>query len=124
METYLHLKNQLEKDLQILIEELETIAVYDVQTDDWTAVPVATELKTADENEEADAVEEWNQRRALMAQLETQYKNINRALAKFTTGTYGICEVSGEPIEMNRLEANPSARTNIANRENESQLPN
>jgi RNA polymerase-binding transcription factor DksA len=124
MESYLHYKTQLEADLEIIINELKTIAVHDKQTDDWTAVPIASDLKTADLNEEADAVEEWNVRQALMVQLETRYKNIKRALRKFDSDTYGICEVSGEPIEPNRLAANPAARTNIANRENESQLPN
>ncbi|MEK7091498.1 MAG: TraR/DksA C4-type zinc finger protein [Patescibacteria group bacterium] len=33
------------------------------------------------------------------------------ALAKIDAGNYGLCEISQEPIELDRLEANPSART-------------
>ena len=38
-------------------------------------------------------------------------------------GTYGICEISGQPIEAERLKANPAARTSQANQEKEAQLP-
>ncbi len=37
-------------------------------------------------------------------------KEIDRALAKIKAGTYGICEVTGEPISRARLEAKPYAR--------------
>ncbi len=123
MESNVHFKSLLETELQKITAELSGIASHNEATDDWVAVPVAKDLQTADENEEADAVEEWEVRRALMVQLETQYKNIKRALAKFETGTFGVCEICGEPIELDRLEANPSARTNIAHREEENQLP-
>lgn len=38
---------------------------------------------------------------------------IDHALARIDEGTYGICEVSGEPISYERLEAKPWARTTI-----------
>ena len=87
------------------------------------AIPDKADLGNADENVEADAVEEWNGRRALMAQLEIRYRNIKRALEKIANGTYGICEISGEPIEEERLHANPAARTNLANIDREKELP-
>jgi len=34
-------------------------------------------------------------------------------LKKIEDGTYGICEVGGEEIPEDRLDANPSARTCI-----------
>jgi len=123
MGTYSHLQEKLETELPLIVAELKTIAIHNPETNDWVAVPVAKDLQVADINEEADAVEEWSQRRALMSQLETRYRNIVRALEKFPASTYGICEVSGEEIERERLEANPAARTNIAHIEEESSLP-
>lgn len=40
---------------------------------------------------------------------------VNRALAKMDDGTYGICEVSGDPIPVARLEALPYATTTVEN---------
>jgi len=50
---------------------------------------------------------------ALSAQARAQVEEIDRALAKFDHGTYGICEVSGEPIPKERLEAIPWARERV-----------
>ena len=44
-------------------------------------------------------------------------------LKKIEAGTFGVCEISGEPIEEDRLDANPAARTNKANINNEADLP-
>jgi DnaK suppressor protein len=117
------LKARLEAELANVTAQLETIATHHPNTDDWVAIPAVGSVGNADENVAADAAEEWEKRRALMPQLETRYRNIQRALGKFTTGTYGTCELSGEPIEPERLDANPAARTNIANRDRENELP-
>ena len=106
---------QLEAELKSITAELSTIAVNSPDSDDWVSIPDSEELGNADENVEADAVEEWNERRAVLAQLEIRYRNIKRALQKITDGTYGICEISGKEIETERLQANPAARTNLAN---------
>lgn len=116
-------KQRLETELAQVTKDLEAIAQFNQETGDWVAIPDATELGDADPNVEADAVEEWNERRSLMPTLETRYRNIVRALQKIEAGTYGTCEISGEPIEAERLEANPAARTNLANIEREKELP-
>jgi YteA family regulatory protein len=48
---------------------------------------------------------------ALLEQLEREHEEIEHALAKFNHGTFGICEVTGQEIPYERLEANPAART-------------
>lgn len=116
-------ENILKVELETLTSELETIATKNPASEDWVAIPVEEDLVTADKNNEADAVEEWNSRRATLNQLETRYRNIKRALEKISTGTYGICEISGEKIEEERLNANPTARTSISNIEREAELP-
>jgi RNA polymerase-binding transcription factor DksA len=50
---------------------------------------------------------------ALSAQFRSQVEEIDRALAKFDLGTYGICEVSGTPIPKERLKAIPWARERV-----------
>lgn len=114
-------KVQLEAELQSITTELETFATLNKETGDWTAKPTE-DLTSADENLAGDKVEEWNTRRALMAQIEVRYSNINHALDKIAKGTYGKCEISGEEIEIERLQANPAARTNLANIEREKEL--
>lgn len=104
-------KTELETQLDTIIQELEQIAEYDTRTGDWYARPTGTAVGTADENVEADEVEDWNERRATLSQLEIRYNNIKHALKKIADSDYGICEVSGEPIEVDRLDANPAART-------------
>lgn len=115
-------KNELESELANLTKSLESIAKLDPVTKDWVAVPVATDLQTADENEEADGVEEWNERRATLGQLELRYQNIILALKKIADGRFGICEISGQEIEEERLDVNPAARTNLANIDREKEL--
>ena len=123
MEQYTEHKTALEAERDTLRVELSQIATENPETGDWVAIPDMAELGDADENVEADAIETWNERRALMAQLEVRLRNVERALKKISDGEYGTCEISGEPIEPERLAANPAARTCIAHREQEAELP-
>jgi RNA polymerase-binding transcription factor DksA len=50
---------------------------------------------------------------ALSAQARAAVEEIDHALRKFDLGTYGICEVSGDPIPEERLEAIPWARERV-----------
>lgn len=123
MEQFSEQKTVLEAELEIVTNELRSIATHNEMTDDWIAVPEEGTVGNADENVASDAVEEWDTRRAVMAQLEIRYKNLKRALQKIEDGTYGTCEICGDPIEPERLAANPAARTNIAHKDEEHQLP-
>ncbi len=116
-------KTKLEEELSVVVDDLQTIAVQNKETEDWIAIPVSDDIGNADENITADTVEEWNERRALMTQLEIRYHNIKKALKKIGTDDFGICEISGDPIEEERLQVNPSARTNLANIDREKELP-
>jgi RNA polymerase-binding transcription factor DksA len=104
-------KAYFEEELIRLTKELSHIAVYEESTGDWVAVPDSEELKEIDSNAEADGVEEWNERRATLAQLEMLYHNTKHALEKIALGTYGICEICQQPIEADRLAVIPIART-------------
>jgi RNA polymerase-binding transcription factor DksA len=49
----------------------------------------------------------------ILEQLEDELAELQAALERIDKGTYGIDENTGEPIDPARLEALPSARTNI-----------
>ncbi len=115
-------QNRLEVQLATITAELRTIGYLNEKTDNWEARPDTEELSEADINTEADAVEEYNERRSTLASLETEYRDIKRALRKIQNGTYGICEISGELIDEARLEAKPTARTTSKNMDTEGQL--
>lgn len=78
---------------------------------DWEAEPADMGEDSADENETADKIEEYEENTAVLKELEIRYNDIKDALAKIEKGAYGVCEIGGEPIEEDRLIANQAART-------------
>jgi len=116
-------KTQLEQMLAELTEELKAIGIHDPENKaNWVEKANDLDTVSADPNEVADRTEEWDERRATLAILETRYNNVIRALKKIEDGTYGTCEVSGEEIEEARLNANPAARTCEAHMDEEEKL--
>lgn len=67
----------------------------------------------SDEDESAAEVEDYVDALGVESNLEAQLKEVEAALARIEQGTYGICEKTGEPIAVERLEAYPSARIAI-----------
>lgn len=107
-------KAKLEKEKALLESELATVGrVNTKHPDEWVATTSGIEVDSADDNEVADKMEELDEHTAILKQLESQLHEVNSALERIQNGTYGICEVSGEQIEHDRLEANPSARTSM-----------
>ncbi len=54
---------------------------------------------------------------SILEQLESELAELQAALDRIDNGTYGIDEVTGEPIDPERLEALPTARTNVDHQE-------
>ena len=67
---------------------------------------------TFDENfaDSGQVAAEQGEAMALASSLKEQLDDIERALQKMDEGTYGKCEVDGEPIAEARLEAMPATR--------------
>lgn len=108
-------KDALEAEKKVLEQELTDIGTKDITTGDWEAVPPLLDNNdVSDENDTADRAEEYEERTSILNTLELRLKDINDALLKIQNGGYGICEVSGNEIEHDRLVANPAARTCIA----------
>lgn len=108
-----YFKSKLESELSLLETELKDVGQKNpTNQSDWEATPPKDfEVDSADENEAADKIEEYEGNAAVLKELETKYNDLKVALDKIEAGTYGVCEISGEPIESDRLEANPAART-------------
>jgi len=114
---------ELEAELAELTRELTSIGIHNPENpSDWIAVPEGVDANQSDTDLLADVVEEWDERAALVATLERRYNDITRALAKITAGTFGTCEICGVPIETDRLDVNPSARTCKAHMNDEGTL--
>jgi RNA polymerase-binding transcription factor DksA len=109
-------KKELEGERTRLVEELKKVGrVNPDNPSDWEATPGDTE-HAADLSDEANQVEEYEERSAIETQLEEQLVNVDKALQKIDEGTFGLCTEGGiaHPIEEKRLEANPSAETCVA----------
>lgn len=106
------LKHKLEQEFKVLEEELNSLGIQNPQLKaDWQERMDDMDTVSADLNEVADRTEEYDTRRAEVAVLEGRWNDVKLALQKISAGTYGLCEVSNEPIEEDRLLANPAART-------------
>lgn len=106
-------KKKLEEEKALLESELKSVGrINPENAADWEARPEDQDISRADENELADKFEEDEENEAILEPLEARYNQVKKALNKISSGKgYGICEVDGEPIEPDRLEANPAATT-------------
>lgn len=105
-------KTQLETELKELNEEMQSLGVKNPEVKgDWVERADDLDVVSADPNEVADRTEEYDERRSTLATLEGRYNDVRLALKKIEDGNFGMCEISGEPIEEARLDANPAART-------------
>lgn len=68
-------------------------------------------------DEVADRLEEQEENEAGEEELKEELREIRSALAKIEEGTYGYCSICKQPIEEERLDANPAAATCIAHRD-------
>jgi len=110
-----HFKTKLEEELKTLEAELKTVGHQNPENPaDWQAMPTDPDASNADRMEVADQIDGYEENTAILKQLEIQLGDVKHALEKIEDGTYGTCEIGGEEIPHDRLEANPSARTCIA----------
>lgn len=109
-----HFRTRLEEEKARLEAQLATVGRKNPSNPaDWEPVPEEVGQES-DPNDRADQMEEFGNNTAILTDLEVRYNDVVAALERITAGTYGICEVSGEPIEEDRLEADPAARTSKA----------
>ncbi len=64
-------------------------------------------------DESVNESDEDMKNKALSDHLELRLKDVNNALKQLEDRTYGICEVCQKEIPLERLKANPAAKTDI-----------
>lgn len=106
-----HFRARLEEEKARLEAELATVGRKNPSNPaDWEPIPEDVGQES-DPNDRADQMEDFGNNTAILTDLEIRYNDILAALERIAAGTYGTCEVSGEQIEEERLEADPAART-------------
>jgi len=81
---------------------------------DWQGTPRGFEDEVESEPEDtADRMEELATNVALVEELERRYREVEDALGRMDDGSYGIDEKTGKPIPLERLRANPTARSGV-----------
>ncbi len=104
-----HFKSVLKKELKRLENELQTVG--HKKDGEWESQATDVDVNASDDADIADNIENYESNDAIRRQLQIEYDETILALKKIKNGVYGICEVSGESIEIGRLEASPAART-------------
>jgi RNA polymerase-binding transcription factor DksA len=104
------LKKNLEANKDSIQKELESFATEDPKLKhNWdTKYP---NREDGDKDDEADEVQEYDNKLSVEYSLELKLKDVNNALEKIDNGKYGICENCGKEISEERLLACPEAKT-------------
>jgi RNA polymerase-binding transcription factor DksA len=103
-------KKKLEDESKDIEESLKGFAKKDPAVpDDWdTTFPSFGAAQSPEEN--ADAVEDYENKVGVEHELELRLREIEMALEKINLHTFGVCEKCGKEIEKERLMANPEAK--------------
>lgn len=105
------IKDKLEGERDVLLEELRDMGKLDLETGEWVATPEGIDFPESDHNDMADRFENFEARSSMLKTLEPRLNNILKAIKGLNKESFGKCEVCKKDIEMARLEANPAART-------------
>ena len=103
-------RSRLEAERAEALERLASL------THDFDAVVAASLDSNADDEHDPEGATiafERSQIGSLVRQAQSHISEIDAALTRLRTGTYGTCEDCGEAIGEGRLEARPVARTCI-----------
>lgn len=65
------------------------------------------------EDDNAQEIAEYADDLSIEARIESELKDVGKALEAIQKGTYGICKYCGKPIDEKRLEARPASSSCI-----------
>jgi len=105
------IKESLEKERDIILEELRGMGKLNTDTGEWEATPEEQDGPQADQNDMADRFEDFESRSSMIKTLGPRLNTILKSLKNINRDSFGKCEVCKKTIESDRLEANPAART-------------
>lgn len=112
MGKYDHIKRQLLAERDRLEERIKELDRYDLNK----SMSFSTGELSQYDNHPADTATDTYERGkdiALFEHINQEYEDVVVALERIENGTYGVCEVSGQEIPLERLQALPTARTTI-----------
>ncbi len=101
-------RRRLEEERRSTLERLTALEA------DFGGIVAASEGSNADDEHDPEGATiafERSQVSTLVRQAQRHLREIDAALARGEDGSYGRCEVCGEPIPEPRVEARPVART-------------
>jgi DnaK suppressor protein len=83
------------------------------------AAEAGAELSTIDQHPADGGSDTFERAKelAILERTESQLADVERALDRLESGTYGTCEACGEPIGAARLRARPAARLCLPDQE-------
>ncbi|MFH1608549.1 MAG: TraR/DksA C4-type zinc finger protein [Patescibacteria group bacterium] len=105
------IKEKLEKERDVLLEQMRDLGKLDPETGEWQATPEELSSPESDENDKADRFEDYEAKSSMVKALEPRLKNVLQALKDLNKVSFGKCEVCKKNIEKSRMDANPTART-------------
>jgi RNA polymerase-binding protein DksA len=101
-----HFKDRLLKEKARLTDELKDLG---------GSNSIAQEKDAEGRSEDDNSVEltEIVDNEAITERLESDLRDVEKALKAIENGTYGICKYTGKDIDIRRLEARPTSLTSI-----------
>jgi RNA polymerase-binding transcription factor DksA len=105
------LRGELEAERDSLEEDLAGHGRVQNEAGEWAGASIGFDGEESDPGDVADQIEELATNVPLVKELEERHTEVADALEKMDEGVYGLCEECDEPIDLDRLKANPAART-------------
>jgi len=110
-------KEELLKEQAQLIEAMQTMGqLSEIIPGDWETHMEPAQNETS-LDDLANKYEEESTNEGVLETLEERLREVTDALERIGSGTYGICMITGKPIEPEILAANPAATTCLAAKE-------
>jgi RNA polymerase-binding transcription factor DksA len=104
-------KERLEEEKAALETQLQDVGRPDPANPGmWEGVQKEP-AQESDPNDQASSLDEYQENRAVVDVLNARHHDVVAALERIEDGSYGTCSVCGNPIEKERLEADPAAAT-------------
>ncbi|MCX6751348.1 MAG: TraR/DksA C4-type zinc finger protein [Candidatus Nomurabacteria bacterium] len=105
------IKEKLEKERDILLDQIRDIGKLNPETNEWEAIPEELNSRESDQNDMADRFEDFEARSVMIKALESRLNDVLASLKGLNRESFGRCEVCKKDIEMDRMEVNPAAKT-------------
>lgn len=105
------IKEKLEKERDVLLEELRDMGTLNPATGEWEATPEEQVVPETDQNDMADRFENFEGRSSMMKALVPRLTDVLKAIKNVNRESFGRCVVCKKDIQQDRLEANPAAQT-------------